>query len=493
MSRPRRGLQRAAVTVFASAVAAATLAGPALAGPALAGSLAAARGPVVKLIAAQNSITLDSYQGRVYLDPGVYVASLGSALQFDVRRASYTKPITLTQIIRRPGGGTTARSLPSSLLDGYNGLRDFLSLSVADRAGQVVASTRPLFCLNSGPQRAVPGSATTNPYPPGCGADPFPKSLVMGLASGWAADPASFSPSYPPPTVRLAPGTYKVTAAIAPRFVRLLHVTASDATATVKLTVVKGASPGMPKTSTTPARTLAHLSRVPTLAHPPAAALPDLVPLPSWGIKTAHARSGSDQLTFGATVWVGGNSPLDVEGFRSHGSPIMRAYQYFWRHGHVIGRVRAGTMGVAGGRWHFQQFARYRLLNAAKTVALQSMKVGFCITPTDPVNLLAPHAVWQPPTTGLVGQCGSPTALWVQEYMPVGWGDTYLQSAGSCTFNITNLPNGIYYIEITANPQHVLYESNTHNDVSLRKVILGGTPGHRTVKVPAWHGINPEN
>jgi hypothetical protein len=23
-------------------------------------------------------------------------------------------------------------------------------------------------------------------------------------------------------------------------------------------------------------------------------------------------------------------------------------------------------------------------------------------------------------------------------------------------------------------------------------VILGGTPGHRTVKVPAWHGIDPE-
>jgi hypothetical protein len=41
-------------------------------------------------------------------------------------------------------------------------------------------------------------------------------------------------------------------------------------------------------------------------------------------------------------------------------------------------------------------------------------------------------------------------------------------------------------------PQHVLYESSTRNDVSRRKVILGGTPGQRTVKVPAWHGIDPE-
>ena len=35
-------------------------------------------------------------------------------------------------------------------------------------------------------------------------------------------------------------------------------------------------------------------------------------------------------------------------------------------------------------------------------------------------------------------------------------------------------------------------ETTTSNDVSLRKVILGGTPGHRTVKVPPWHGIDPE-
>jgi hypothetical protein len=28
--------------------------------------------------------------------------------------------------------------------------------------------------------------------------------------------------------------------------------------------------------------------------------------------------------------------------------------------------------------------------------------------------------------------------------------------------------------------------------VSLRKVILGGKPGHRTVRVPAYDGIDPE-
>ena len=78
-------------------VAAAALTGTAAASAA--GTQGAARGPVVKLVVAQNSITLSSFRGQVVLDPGVYVASLGSALQFDVRRASYTKPITLTQVI----------------------------------------------------------------------------------------------------------------------------------------------------------------------------------------------------------------------------------------------------------------------------------------------------------------------------------------------------------------------------------------------------------
>jgi hypothetical protein len=231
------------------------------------------------------------------------------------------------------------------------------------------------------------------------------------------------------------------------------------------------------------------------MTDPPRSALPDLVPLPAWSITVSHPRRQThDYLDFAATVWIGGHGPLDVVGFRSHGSPIMKAYQYFWRNGHIIGRVRAGTMGFDSqhghNHWHFEQFARYTLLNAAKSTAVTSHKVGFCIGPSDPVNLLLPHAVWQPSI--MFGQCGLPTALSVNEELPLGWGDTYFQSVAGQSFDITHVPNGTYYVEVTANPERVLYETSTRNDVSLRKVILGGTPGHRTVKVPAWHGIDPE-
>jgi hypothetical protein len=158
--------------------------------------------------------------------------------------------------------------------------------------------------------------------------------------------------------------------------------------------------------------------------------------------------------------------------------------------------IDISTMGFEKGKgeneWHFEQFAQYRLLTATKKLAVISHKVGFCIAPTDPVDMLIHSALWQPLFIGLGGACGSPSALWVQEYLPDGWGDTYVQTLAEQAFDITNVPNGTYYIEITANPLHKLHELSTAGNTSLRKIILGGTKGHRTVKVPAWHGIDPE-
>ncbi len=193
-------------------------------------------------------------------------------------------------------------------------------------------------------------------------------------------------------------------------------------------------------------------------------------------------------------MWIGGHSPLDVEGFRSDGSQVMQAYQYFWRNGRLIGRARVGTMGFSGyNHWHFRQFAQYRLLTAGKKLALRSHKEGFCIAPTDPINLLLRGAAWNPSEIGLEGECGDPAALWVQEMLPIGWGDTYIQSVPGESFDITRIPNGTYYIEIIANPLRLLHETRTGNDISLRRVILGGTRDHRTVRVPAVHGIDAEH
>jgi hypothetical protein len=221
-----------------------------------------------------------------------------------------------------------------------------------------------------------------------------------------------------------------------------------------------------------------------------------MVPLPSWGIhlqlthKNKH-HPAVDHLNFDSTVAIDGNSPLDVQGFRSGSGPVMHAFQYFFLHGKIIGRAPAGTMLFDSApneqEWHFQWFAQYRLLDASKTTALLSHKEAFCIAPTDAYDLLRPGAPWRPDEFGLgEGNCGESTALWVRERLPLAWGDTYTQNQDGQNFNVTSLPNGTYYIEVIANPEKVIHETNLANNISLRKIILGGTPDHRTLRVPPF-------
>lgn len=457
--------------------------------------------PTIKLMVAQNYIQVQQFGNFAFLDPGVYVAAFGSTLEFQVQRASYTKPLTMTEIIHTRGGGTIVRPLPKWMIAGWNGLARFVRMTVQDPHGKNVATRIFPFCPNGNPQRTGPSTPPSSPFPQQCSSDPFELGMTLGLQRGWAADPIGGG-FFGGVNLKIKRGHYKVTVNIMHAWRKLLGVSKADATAVVHIRVVKGTS-GCPLCVPPHTKHVTGLPKLPTartMTSPPKADLPDLVPLPSWGINVLNIKLKNQPavsfLNFGATVWIGGNARLDVEGFRHNGSATMRAYQYFWHDGRIVGRARAGTMGFDNGpgenHWHFQQFAQYRLLNSDKSLVFRSKKVGFCIAPTDPVDLVLPHATWVPSFTGLQGACGSPGALWVREMLPVGWGDTYFQFLSEQAFDISHLPNGTYYIEIIANPERVLHETNTHNDISFRRVILGGKPGHRTVRVPALHGIDPE-
>ena len=470
----------------------------------------AAPGPRLELIAAQREITVGKYgSGPVYFDPGIWTASMNAAFRLDVSIAHYGSPETVTQVIRTAHGVITRR-LPSDLLDGWNGLAHFGTITVRTAGGRLIGRRTLPFCPGTnGLAKATANSASTSPYPMQCAAgDPFGVGEVWGLARGWAGDTFGYQ------SFRLRVGsTYTVTETIGPRYAGLFQISHRNATATVKVKVVTGKNCGpaceFSKTGSVPAgfsrvarpapssaadrNHLPSLGAAPILTQAPRNAEPDLIPTPAWQISVNNTKKKDSYLNFASTVWIGGNGPLDVEGFRIPGTGTMRAYQYFYRNGHVVGRMRAGTMGFANyNAWHFRQFAQYLLLNAHKKVVVRSRKVGFCIAPTDSVDMLLRHATWQPSYTGIAGNCGDPTALWVTEQLPLGWGDTYVQTVPYQSFEITDLANGTYYIEVVANPEHLLHETSTTNDVSLRKVIVSGTAGNRHVRVPAYHGIDPE-
>ena len=225
--------------------------------------------------------------------------------------------------------------------------------------------------------------------------------------------------------------------------------------------------------------------------------MPDLIPLPAWGIGIETIRH-RDYLDFGATVWNAGPAPMVVEGFRQQGTAVMDAWEYFFDpDGTVVGRASAGTLlydaRPGHEHWHFQQFAQYQLLDADKTHIVDSDKEGFCLAPTDAIDLAVPGATWNPGQLGFgYSVCGSQNSIWTRETLPAGWGDTYFQGLPGQSFDITDLPNGTYWIAVRANPTGELYERSTSNNVRYRRIVLGGRPEHRKVWVPPWHGIDTE-
>ena len=500
MRGPRWTLGVAAVAVAVSlgvsapalaAAGAASAAGGARPG----GARPAAALPAVTLTAAQPVVTTGRTGSQTFIDPGIFVVARGAPLQFNLRKPSFTAPIRLTRVIRGPGGAVREVPLPSSLAAGFQGLRNFAVVTVRDSAGKTVATRHLSLCPDVfEPERAGPDSPPGTPFPQhGCPMMPFTKSTVWGIQRGWGANMAEFEGL----SFRLALGSYTVTETITPRFRQVLGLPDATSSATVTVKIVKGPpGPGPIEGSAQAGRALPRLPRVRTLANPPRAALPDMVPLPSWGIQLQVTHKNKhhpavDHLNFDSTVAIDGNSPLDVQGFRSGSGPVMHAFQYFFLHGKIIGRAPAGTMLFDNApdeqEWHFQQFAQYRLLDASKTTALLSHKEAFCIAPTNAYDLLRPGAPWQPDEFGLgEGNCGESTALWVHERLPLAWGDTYTQDQDGQNFNVTSLPNGTYYIEVIANPEKVIHETNMANNITLRKIILGGTPDHRTLRVPPF-------
>ena len=76
--------------------------------------------------------------------------------------------------------------------------------------------------------------------------------------------------------------------------------------------------------------------------------------------------------------------------------------------------------------------------------------------------------------------------------LPSGWGDTYFQGLPGQSFDITDLPNGTYFIAVEANPDGLLIEGSTSNNTELREIKLRGTrgtpQGHRAAVARDRHG-----
>jgi len=214
-----------------------------------------------------------------------------------------------------------------------------------------------------------------------------------------------------------------------------------------------------------------------------ASGLPDMVALPAFGMFAETGETGREQLTFGANIANLGSGPLVVEGYRVNES-TMTATQWEYRNGVPTRSFPAGEFEWDPRQghlhWHFEDIAQYDLVAANGSIT-RSGKQAFCLAPTDPIDLTIPGAEQRVDTDRLWSACGGQAALWTRQVLPAGWGDTYYQGLPGQAFDITGLPNGAYSVRVTTNFRNRLKEANTSNNVSNAKILIGGTPGERTV------------
>jgi Lysyl oxidase len=439
----------------------------------------------LRLVAGSPTVTLDRYpQFGVFLELGTHLVAGTSPFEIRVTRKSYADPIVASQIVNgRP------KRLPAGLVTDFEGLPGFQHITLTDEAGTVVFDEDQTFCPNGETARTRPDAPDTSPYPTSCSSNPFTLGNVWGVQKGWATSTVDWMAG----PVDLPVGTYTAQVSVPTRYQELFGIPADQASVTIHVTVREPESPGGEH-----GRVAAEAS--PNLVRPtgapsvPKGPKPDLRPLPAWSIRV-EPEDGRDYLQFSANVWNAGPSPLVLDGFRRTGEDIMDAYQYFYNDkGEQVGYAQTGTMEWDArdghSHWHFTDFASYRLLNSTQSEVVRSQKEAFCLAATDAIDYTVKNANWHPNNTDLHTACGSEGSIAVREVLDVGSGDTYVQYLPGQSFDITDLPNGTFYVQVIANPDQNLYESDVTNNISLRQVILGGSPGARTVTVPPYQLID---
>ena len=353
-------------------------------------------------------------------------------------------------------------------------------------------------CLSSTGERIDPAAAPTSPYPRWCPYNPYTVGSLMGVQKGWASNVFESTGVRP---FSLPLGTYVVESRVAKRFWPAFGLTAETASVTTRMTVTDDCHecrrPGRTGATDGEGTTGAAPGARPTSAREGRAVgpVPDLRSLPAFGIALnpeGHA------MRFAATVWNAGDEPA---GHRRLPPPRRRGdgrLPVLLRHRRQPDRLPAGRDdGVDHhanhNHWHFEDFARYDLLDADKQYVKKSRKQRSASPTPTRSTTPCPAPTGSPRTPTSPPPAATRASLSIREVLASGSGDTYASTRAGQSFKIGELPNGVYYIRVEGNPERNLTESDTTNNVADRRIRIGGTGDARWVKVaPLGDIVEPE-
>ena len=204
--------------------------------------------------------------------------------------------------------------------------------------------------------------------------------------------------------------------------------------------------------------------------------------------------TGKKLLKFPVITLNVGMGPSELVADRSSPtSSTWRAYQTFLRpNGDRESVVLPGAEFYYAGdghrHWHVRDFDDYSLLDADGETVRTAEKHGYCLQDnTRYAPMRDEPGVPEQPVYPDATQCGKglPDALAVIHGMSKGWGDTYSSALPDQALDITGVPDGEYVVELTADANNHIRETNEENNTaSIRVVITGDTvamvPGSAT-------------
>ncbi len=204
---------------------------------------------------------------------------------------------------------------------------------------------------------------------------------------------------------------------------------------------------------------------------------PDIDPAPPRGMQVEQDESGRFLLSFDAAFDNIGAGPLRIEGHRQDGSDWMVANQLISRSDGSRGlNEEVGELRFAESEdhrhWHFFQFMRYEVVRPTdEEVVAPDQKTGFCLGDrynTDPSENLPgeppmPGEFDVPPGNDWCAQDDSERTNLTMG-LSVGYGDDYKAFLDGQSIDITDVPEGRYYLVHRLNAS--LLESDYSNNAA---------------------------
>ena len=115
------------------------------------------------------------------------------------------------------------------------------------------------------------------------------------------------------------------------------------------------------------------------------------------------------------------------------------------------------TFSPCHSHYHLKAFARYRLFTRDWRPVVKASKQGFCLRDDRPFRA-----------------GGGPERRYTCDYQGIsrGWQDVYDKSLDCQWLDISGIPPGTYYLQVTINPDRVFKESNYRNNKAIIPITI---------------------